>query len=40
MADDNNQTQFKVTYKTASADDDGQRLDNYLANEPIMRIGK
>ena len=31
MADDNNQTQFKVTYKTASADDDGQRLDNYLA---------
>lgn len=30
MAEEN-QTQFKVTYQTAEADDEGQRLDNYLA---------
>ena len=31
MAEPNSQEQLKVTYKTASYDDDGQRLDNYLA---------
>lgn len=31
MAQSENQEQFKVTYRTASDDDDGQRLDNYLA---------